>query len=51
MIKITGWMLCFLQAALLAGGAVERAPRHSFQERLLTGKEKASKEPPAAVLG
>ena len=51
MIKITGWMRCSLQAALLAGGAVERAPRHSFQERLLTWKEKASKEPPAAVLG
>ena len=34
----------------IAAGAVERAPRHSFQERLLTWKEKASKEPPAAVL-
>ena len=51
MIKITGWMLCFLQAALFAAGAVERALRHSFQERLLRWKEKASKEPPAAGLG
>ena len=51
MIKIAGWMLCFLQAALFAAGAVERALRHSFQERLLRWKEKASKEPPAAGLG
>ena len=50
MIKITGWMLCFLQAALFAAGAVERALRHSFQERLLRWKEKASKEPPPPAL-
>ncbi len=34
----------------LAAGAVNKAPRYSFQERLLTWKEKTSKEPAPAVL-
>ncbi|MFM7244642.1 MAG: MG2 domain-containing protein, partial [Planctomycetaceae bacterium] len=48
-LRAAGWFVSN-DGARIAPGVVEKAPRHRFQERLLTWKEKASREPPAAVL-